>query len=91
MANLYCPLALQILLHYHTTPRKYAEHETAHAESPATRENLEMLLREDMLEPYEDRYRSTERGAFFIEHLMYIPFPERKWVMETRPTDEVTK
>ena len=83
MANLYSPLTLMILLHYHTTPKPYAEHEPAHADSPAVREAVNKLIQEDMIEPRNEPglYRTSGRAAFFIEHLMNIPFPEQCWVI----------
>jgi hypothetical protein len=89
MTCLYSPLKLIILLHYHTTPRAYAENEPDHANSPAVRECVSELLEEDMIhEVCGDRFTTTDRGRFFIDYLMTIPFPAKKWAIEL-PTREL--
>lgn len=87
MQNIVCPLNLIMLLHYHTKHTPYAYDEPDHAGSEAVLEGKDMLIDEGLIEPCgteawgDDLYRTTEKGAVFIDHLMSIPFPVKKWVM----------
>lgn len=74
------PCTLEVLLHYHVSS---ACHPCDTA--PAFRESTEYLVREGMLKmittdnyPHKS-YITTEKGSYFINHLLDIPFPEARW------------
>ena len=77
------PLDLMILLHYYASPRPYAEHEPAHANSSAVKECTDNFINEDMLYKDEDgQWRTTERANVFINYLTTIRYPTQTWVMK---------
>lgn len=77
------PGNLELLLHCHYSARNHER-----SDAPAIIEGIRMLSNADMIETRDGIWRTTERGAAFIEHLMTIPFPVAKWVIPTAKTEE---
>jgi len=70
------PLELEILLHYF-----YSSMEMFPTRSKMVGELEDRLIEEDMLEFIENamqqcNVRITEKGKFFVKHLLAIKFPE---------------
>jgi len=69
------PNHLDVFLHYYCKP---TQHPRYHA--PAVQEALAFFVRNEMLS-YERRgdadieYSATEKGVFWLEHLLSIPMP----------------
>jgi hypothetical protein len=78
MSSLGFPLNAELLLHSHCIAAPMPR-----MDAPAVRESVEFLLTEGMIELYlpdgPDRYRTTDKGRFFIEHLMAVQFPVQRW------------
>jgi len=77
------PLHLEIVMHYNT---RGCDMENLSA--PAVREYIKDLLNTGMLVSVAHEagsmrsYKTTERGEVWLEHLLRVPFPMQKWVME---------
>lgn len=77
MNNAYNVITLQVLLHIYCRPYAFEE------DSPASNEAHERLLKAEMIRysVKEGLFVITERGKFFVEHLLNIPFPITQWVI----------
>lgn len=74
-----CPLALEMLLHYHCTPEPFPgeEREPQH-------EILGFFIEHEMLSVNyipEARYTVTAKGYALIEHILNLEMPVAQWVM----------
>jgi hypothetical protein len=74
------PYELSILLHYYTCPTDWEE-----MDAPAWRETILKLTELGLLE--EDKtneacYRHTEKLVAHIEHILCLPLPVQKWVIQ---------
>lgn len=76
-------LQLQMILHYHTRPTPYAQHEPEHANSALVRDQRVDLENKDLLEynATDQTWHTTERGKAYVEFLCAMPLPVTKWVM----------
>lgn len=71
------PCALNVLLHAHCSPTPIPNAEASSvAESIRYLENAEMIWRVDR------HYETTDKGKFYIEHIMNLPFPKVVFTME---------
>lgn len=75
------PVNLEILLHCYYSPEPPPRYN-----APATKEGVLYLLNQDMIKitgyvaaESKDIYGTTEKGEFFIKHLMTVPFPISTW------------
>jgi hypothetical protein len=83
------PLQIGLMLHYYTTPRPYAEHEPAHANSGAVCEQRLALYHAGMLETHSGAvsgYRVTEKGEAYVKALCAVQVPICKWVQPVSNT-----
>ena len=64
------PNVLEVLLHCHTSPETHLRQETR-----AVKEALDYLLDLEMIQRYDRTFTTSEKGKFFIEHLLKVPFP----------------
>lgn len=85
------PLELDILLHYYCCANDYRDGDFS---APAVRQTIELfkhmenpLLMVDH-EPTHATYKLTERGHFYIRHLLSIPLPERRVEWFIPPTEQ---
>jgi hypothetical protein len=78
------PLAIEILMHYHTRPGDYRDGDFS---APAVRELIDRFNGHDaLLEASTDirtSYRLSKRGEVCIEALQAIPLPVQAWIMPT--------
>jgi len=81
------PLMLQVLMHSHTTC-SWEGMNSLRSGNETWIEQTQILINAKMIEPYnvhrpEDfPYRTTEKGKFWIKHILNVPFPEPKQVWE---------
>lgn len=78
------PLQIQMMLHYYTRNEPYAVREPAHANSGAVHTQRLCLITDEMLttDPTSDScFKVTERGHAYVDALMGLPLPIKKWVM----------
>lgn len=76
------PLHITMLLHYHTTPTPYAEHDCAHQESEAVHKFRAQLVKLELIERDEadvSLYHTTDKGRAFVDMLCATPMPIQKW------------
>ena len=64
------PLALEILLQSYCSAAPFERHDT----QPA-KEARAMLFYNDMIDRQDEYCTATERGRFYIKHLLSVPFP----------------
>ncbi len=80
------PLHLQLMLHYHTSPSIYTEHEEKHAKSEAVSVYRIQLVALDLLIGCEkktntpDGFMITDKGRAFVRRLCNVQQPEHKWI-----------
>lgn len=72
MKTIQTPNNLEVLLHYHTTPQIHPRHD-----APAVKSAVEMLLAEGLLQRDDRLYTTTDKGKFYLDHLLSRPFPVR--------------
>lgn len=76
------PLELEILLHYYCKARDYRDGDFSF---PAVREAIESFVRYEKLlvsTPCSDSaYVITDRGKFYVDHLLNQPLPKQVWVI----------
>jgi hypothetical protein len=75
------PIEIKILLHYYTMPGDYTgvgEGSVSHEQ--ALDRFLQLGLLERSNEPGQ-QYTATEGVKVYVEALMAVPLPERKWVI----------
>ena len=81
MSNAFNVITLQVLLHIYSRPTNFPE-----VDSEASKDAHQRLLRNGMIQ-YQGRsdynYRVTEKGEFFVKHLLEVPFPVPQWVIPT--------
>lgn len=74
------PNALDILLHYYcsSTPRPRRD-------APAVRDATNYLVNQYMLAGAGEAgvYKVTAKGAYYVQHLLAIPFPVEVWTIPT--------
>lgn len=73
------PLEIEILLHYHCRANDYLDGDTsASAVGKAiTTFKMEHMLEENLFE--QRKYRLTDRGQFFVDHILALGMPEANW------------
>lgn len=78
------PLDINVLLHCHSCPSKYPQHE-----APAVKSSLAMLIHAGMIskQPGKDYYNTTPKGEVFIEALCNTPEPVQTWTVPARKED----
>lgn len=69
------PNELDVLLHYHTTPRHHPR-----IAAPAVRDAIAKLLGLGLLTDIEPPYTTTSRGAAHVKQLCWLPIPEQAWI-----------
>ena len=52
----------------------------------AADEAVKMFVKEDLLEGSGNFFATTEKGEFFIEHLLHIPFPQTSYSIPKEKT-----
>jgi hypothetical protein len=69
---------LELLLHCHYSPDP---HPRLHA--PSIQEGIEHLLAHGMIDhtTVSQVYKTTEKGKYYIEWLLHVPFPRGVWEM----------
>jgi DNA-binding PadR family transcriptional regulator len=53
-------------------------------DAPAIKEGIQYLRDHGMIEPYsleEHIYTTTEKGRFYLEWILHVPFPRGVWEM----------
>lgn len=71
------PLHLEIILHYATLADDFDAHRI---KLPVVSGAITWLFSEGMLEPGDKlMWQITDKGKFWLEHLLTIPFPELRW------------
>lgn len=78
------PLHIQLLLHYHCNCEPYSKDNYEHAHSRSVIEfmghlvvNWGLLVKDASA---ESGYRTTEKGAAYVDMLCSVPLPVCKWV-----------
>ena len=66
------PSNLEVLLHMHVSPSPHPR-----SDAPAVVEAIAELLEAGMICRDDRHYTTTDKGKFYIEHLLSIPFPVR--------------
>jgi hypothetical protein len=61
---------LEVLLHCHVSP---TVHPRYHVQ--AVKDAISSLVAHDMIEQSDRHYSTTEKGKFYLEHLLSQPFP----------------
>lgn len=77
MNTLGSPLAVQLLLHAHTTQTPFPNREF-----PAVRETICRLADAGLIAAVHGKdhvFTTMDKGLFLIEHLLAVPFPVAKW------------
>lgn len=64
------PSRLEVLLHCHVSPERHPR-----SDAPAVHEDIRVLKANGLIEPYDRTHRTTEKGEFYIKHLLSVPFP----------------
>ncbi len=64
------PLTLEVLLHSYFSAAPFERHATESAKEARAR-----LFRNNMIDREDEHCQATERGRFFIKHLLSVPFP----------------
>lgn len=80
MSNAYNVITLQVLLHIYSRPVNFPE------DSEASKDAHQRLLRNGLIQNrgLEDyNWEVTEKGSFFVKHLLEVPFPIPQWVIPT--------
>lgn len=78
------PLQLTMMLHHYAIAEPYAKGDPDHANSRAVREQRQLLINDELIEPDEmsgSGFRATDRGRAYVEALCAMPLPVKKWVM----------
>lgn len=70
MACIETPSDLELLLHCHVSPQVHPR-----ASAPAIIDGTERLLNHGLIERVDRHYGTTEKGKFYIAHLLKQPFP----------------
>lgn len=71
------PSNLEVLLYCYYSAEVHPRYSTQ-----AVQEGLQYLLDNDMIRPNEDATKThyvTDKGIFYIKHLMVVPFPVNTW------------
>ncbi len=71
------PSNLELLLHCHYSPEPHPR-----LDAPAIKEGMDYLLKCGMVTlsgPKPFVMTTTDKGRFYIDHLMTIPFPRATW------------
>lgn len=68
------PSNLELLLHCHVSPEQHPR-----LEAKAIKGGLEYLQGHGMIERYDRTWTTTEKGKFYIEYILSIPFPEQSF------------
>lgn len=76
------PLQLEILLHYYACANDFRDGDFS---APAVREAIDRFKASEMLTINIERsaatYMLTERGRVYVEAVLVVPLPEKRWVM----------
>lgn len=76
------PLALEMLIWFHTRPREAGPF--PHIDYPPQTEIVTRFCQNDLVKPYDierdGTYRTTERGAAWLELILQTPYPKQLWV-----------
>ena len=76
------PLQLEILLHYYACANDFRDGDFS---APAVREAIDRFKDGEMLTIDDGKgvatYMLTERGRVYVEAVLAVPLPERRWVM----------
>lgn len=81
------PLHLLILIHYYISFEEYSKHDLNHANSITTMNYTHelvihgVLAKRDEIHLLGSRYEITDKGRFFINYILNLPFPIQKWEM----------
>lgn len=66
------PSSLEVLLHMHVSPSPHPR-----SDAMAVKHAISDLLEAGMIQRDDRHYTTTDKGKFYIEHLLSIPFPVR--------------
>jgi len=77
------PNHLEVLIHCYCSP---AVHERAYA--PAVKEAIEFFLSRQMIEAQGEYYKTTDKGEAWLDALLEVPLPVRKWIIPNQPSRE---
>ena len=76
------PLEIEIILHYYTRPGDYRNGDFS---APAVKNAIDWFCQTGMLELKEistkGDYDLTDRGQAYVDALMALPLPEKRWIM----------
>lgn len=72
MNTIQCPNNLEVLLHFHVSPSVHPR-----IDAMAVKEAITELREAGMIQPSDRSYTTTDKGKFYIEHLLAVPFPVR--------------
>lgn len=73
------PSDLAFLLHCHVSPSPHP-----HASSPAIVDGISRLLAHGLIQREDRHFGTTEKGKFYIEHLLSTPFPVESFSIPER-------
>lgn len=78
------PLAIDILLHYHTRPGEYGERDN-NSQAPAVQSEITRMLYNELLTFHDTDHGAsmviTDKGNAYVRGLCNMPFPEQHWVI----------
>lgn len=79
------PCQLEVLMHYYVSG-----HDHPRKEAPAVAEAITMFMQEGMLKFANDgvHITTTDKGSFWLEHLLSIPFPVKRFRIPKNPENE---
>lgn len=74
--SLMTPSRLEVLLHCYVNPCVHPR-----MDAPAVQEDIRVLKSHGLIRPYDRTFEVTEKGEFYVKHLLSIPFPETTFVI----------
>jgi coproporphyrinogen III oxidase-like Fe-S oxidoreductase len=77
--NLY---ALKILLSIRSHPEYYPSKDNA--SDPTTNNEIDILVKQGLIQKYDRTWECTDKGKFFIDHLLATPLPVVKFEIPER-------
>ena len=67
---------LEVLIHCHCNPTVHPR-----LSSESVKEAIRLLVFEGMIEQFDRHYVTTDKGAFYLSHLLSVPFPVTSFVI----------
>ena len=80
------PLHIDILIHYHVSSTEYGK-EFNNFDAPAVKDAINWMIGANLIEAEHDvacerAYRTTDKGAFYIDAICNLPLPQKRMVWE---------